>query len=326
MQSNSSASSSEPISLIASTVPFFFDTNLLNSELELFRSLHSHHRNGRTSSCVDTVLQGIWDSYGNLPTDASLLYASLMWHSYWKDYETPGWSPTGTNDFFTYKGKFHSALSSAMRSGNMNECHFLAVFLASQSTKSGVRVAGFKEELHTYQQGIVRIHQVLLSQVGEEHYRPLRNLYNFILSFSRRIMCRGDFSMPEYLIEDAAKGIPTSEDEIQLTRTSVEPPLRSHHDEEFQHDWDRWHGTVCCLCKEFATMAACFEIFLVSSDTCKLNADAIRATRQKLDNLCSINDISYIFRTVRHPVPFLFDPFPCCISGCNSVDEILTLR
>lgn len=306
-----------------------FDTNLPDSEMDLIRYLHSHHRGARTSSCVGVLLQELWENYGNIPTDKTLLYASLMWESYWKGYDprqdynsTPegisaGWSPGGTWEFFNYKAKFIEELKIAIQSPqNITECHFFALFLASQSTKSGVR--GFQDELHTYQQGMVRILKILLSQPqderGREKYRPLMKLYRFIVSFSRRIMCRGDFSMPEYLVEDAAKLIPDDTDtETALVplprRTSVvqtisnitipEPRLvKPLHEEGFEHDWDRWNETVCCLCKEFATMAECFEIFLVSGETCKLTANAIRTTREKLDHLVSIHDISYVFRTV----------------------------
>jgi hypothetical protein len=246
-----------------------------------------------------------------------------MWESYWKGYDSTDsdWSPTGTWDFFNYKAKFISELRTAIQDpSNINECHFFALFLASQSTKSGV--LGFQDELHTYQQGMVRILKVLLSQEGKDKYRPLMKLYKFIVSFSRRIMCRGDFSMPEYLVKDASKIV--SEEDMQVVvstarRTSVvqtisnivvpDDPgmgMRPLHEEGFEHDWDRWNETVCCLCQEFETIAECFQIFLVGGETCKITANSIGAARQKLDHLVSIHDISYVFRTVHLP------PIPSC--------------
>ena len=315
----SGSSSPESMPLVASRLSLLHDVNLPDSELNLIRFLHDHHRGAKTTSCVGVLLQNLWESYGNIPTDKALLYASLMWESYWKDYgSAEDWSPTGTWEFFSYRVKFISELRTALQDPeNINECHFFALFLASQSTKSGV--AGFKEELHTYQQGMVRILKILLSQRGKDMYRPLMKLYKFIVSFSRRIMCRGDFSMPEYLVEDAAKVI--SEDPQDSMQVIMHPTERSSvgqtignipihdrtvvplHEEGFEHDWDRWNETVCCLCKEFATMAECFHMFLISGETCRLTTHAIRAMREKLDNGVNINDISYVFRTVHFPHP-----------------------
>jgi len=318
LNSTSGSSSPEPMPLVASSLSLLFDANLPDSELNLIRFLHSHHRGARTSSCVGVLLQNLWESYGNIPTDKALLYASLMWESYWKDYgSAEDWSPTGTWEFFNYKAKFISEMRALKDSESINECHFFALFLASQSTKSGV--PGFKEELHTYQHGMVRILKTLLSQRGKDKYRPLMKLYKFIVSFSRRIMCRGDFSMPEYLVEDAAELI--LEDPPDSTQLIMHPTERSSvgqtignipihertvvplHEEGFEHDWDRWNETVCCLCKEFATMAECFHMFLISGETCRLTTHAIRAMREKLDNGVNINDISYVFRTVHFPHP-----------------------
>ena len=185
-----------------SGLSLLFDTNLPDSDLNLIRSLQSHC-GARTSSCVGLVLQHIWEAYGRIPAEKSLLYACIMWESYWKGYGTPGWSSAGTWEFFKYKDKFLTEIRDALMSNNFNECHFLAFFIASQSVKSGV--AGFKEELHLYQLGMVRISKFLLCQEGIRTHRPLTKLYPLILSFTQRIMCRGDFSMPEYLVEDAAK-------------------------------------------------------------------------------------------------------------------------
>jgi hypothetical protein len=295
----------EPIPLIASTLSLLTDTNLPGSELDLIRYLHSHHRGATTTSCVGILLQNLWDAYGNIPTDKTLLYASLMWESYWKDYETPGWSPAGTRDFFNYKAKFRDEFKNSIKSGNINECHFFALFLASQSSKSGVRA--FTEELHTYQKEMVRILKVLLS--GEQ-YRPLMKLYRFIVSFSRRIMCRGDFSMPEYLVEDAAKIV---DGEMQLVTTrsmpavqvfsdiSIPEPVGHLHDGDSDlHKWDSWNQTDCCLCAEFETMARCFQMFVATGERCGLTSNDIRRTRIKLDQMVNIHNIFYVFRTVIH--------------------------
>lgn len=321
----------------------FFDTNLPESELDLIRYLHSHHRGARTTSCVGILLQNLWESYGNIPTDKTLLYASLMWESYWKDYESPGWSPTGTWDFFNYKDKFLQELRMSINSGAVNECHFFALFLASQSTKSGV--PGFKQELHTYQQGMVRVLKTLLSQNPTGNfYQPLMKLYKFILSFSRRIMCRGDFSMPEYLLPDAATAVPPDPMEMQLIATRgrasstssslggyvVPGPMSVRHveDEGFEHQWDYWNQSVCCLCNEFTTMGDCFQVFLESGENCKLPGNAIGTMRKKLDELVNIHNISYVFRTVPPPLsppPREFSFTPLLIDNLFPPDNIFTL-
>lgn len=318
-----------------------FDANLPDSELELIRYLHSHHRGARTTSCVGILLQNLWESYGNIPSDKTLLYASLMWESYWKDCESPGWSPTGTRDFFKYKDKFLPELRMAINTGNVNECHFFALFLASQSTKSGV--SGFKKELHTYQQGMVHVLKAILSQNPQGNYRPLMKLYKFIVSFSRRIMCRGDFSMPEYLLPDAATAVPPDPLEMQLvtsTRNStsrspgghvVPGPMSVRHveDDGFEHQWDYWNQSVCCLCNEFATMGECFQVFLAGGEYCKLPGNAIRTMRRKLDELVNIHDISYVFRTVPPCLasPVLLSFLAISLPGYHSLDPVvLTFR
>lgn len=277
----------ESIPLIASRRSLLYDTNLSDTENRLIRYLHDHHRGARTTSCVSILLSNLWDAYGSIPQDKTLLYASLMWESYWKDYETPGWSPKGTPDFFAYKGKFRDEFSKSNKSGNINECHFFALFLASQSSKSGV--PEFTKELHTYQREMVRIWKVLMTG---ERYRPLMKLYKFIVSFTRRIMCRGDFSMPEYLVEDAAKI--ESDGEVQLVSNLPRPAVQHLHD-HILHEWDYWNRTDCCLCKEFATMADCFQMVVATG---RLTAADIRTTRIKLDKMVNIHDISYVFRTV----------------------------
>jgi hypothetical protein len=290
----------EPIPLIASRRSLLYDTNLSDPENSLIRYLHDHHRSARKTSCVGILLSNLWDAYGSIPQNKTLLYASLMWESYWKDYETPGWSPKGTPDFFAYKGKFRDEFSKSNKSGNIDECHFFALFLASQSSKSGV--LEFTKELHVYQREMVRICKVLMS--GEK-YRPLMKLYKFIVSFSRRIMCRGDFSMPEYLVEDAAKI--ESDGEMQLVSTKSlpvgqmfsnlpQPAVQQLQDQEL-HQWDYWNRTDCCLCKEFATMANCFQMVVATG---RLTSNDIRTTRIKLDDMVNIYDISYVFRTVIH--------------------------
>jgi hypothetical protein len=233
-----------------------------------------------------------------------------MWESYWKDYETPGWSPAGTRDYFIYKAKFRDEFNNASKSGNINECHFFALFLASQSSKSGVRA--FTEELHAYQKQMVRILKFLLS--GQQ-FRPLMKLYKFIVSFSRRIMCRGDFSMPEYLVEDAAK-VPHGAMQLVTTRNipvekafsniSIPEELKHLHDDDpDMHKWDSWYQTDCCLCNEFATMARCFQMFVATGERCRLTANDIRTTRSKLDQMVNIHNIFYVFQKVIHGKEYL---------------------
>jgi hypothetical protein len=297
--------SMEDIPLIVSHVSLLHDTNLSDPENYLIRFLHNHHRGARTTSCVGILLRDLWDTYGNIPQDKTLLYASLMWESYWKDYETPGWSPKGTPDFFKYNGKFRYEFDKSFKSGNINECHFFALFLASQSSKSGI--PEFTKELHKYQREMVRIWKVLMS--GEKN-RPLMKLYKFIVSFSRRIMCRGDFSMPEYLVEDAAKIVPDGEMQLVRTRSLPvvqmfsnlpEPAVQHLQDHDLDlHEWDYWNKTDCCLCKEFTTMADCFQMVVAAGQRCGLTANGIRTTRIKLDKMVNIYDISYVFQTVIH--------------------------
>ena len=134
-------------------------------------------------------------------------------------------------------------------------------------------------------------------------------------------MCRGDFSMPEYLLPDAATAVPPDPMEMQLVVTTgtwkptstssslgayvVPGPMSVRHveDEGFDHRWDYWNETVCCLCNEFATMGECFQIFLVSGENCKLPGNAIATMRRKLDEMVNIHNISYVFKTVP-PLPF----------------------
>lgn len=269
------------------------DVNLSPSELDSIHSLHSHHRGARTTSCVGILLQHLWDTYGSIPTNKTLLYASLMWESYWHCYEIAGWSPTGTWDFFNYKDKFLTEMKKDITSGLVNECHFFALFLASQSAKSGV--PGFKKELHTYQQGMVRILKALLREDRMVVYRPLMKLWEFILSFTRRIMCRGDFSMPEYFVEDARK--------IESEEVQMDSPFSGN---VFEHQWTFWNETECCLCEEFATIADYFRLFLVNGEACQQPFPGICTIRLKLDNMINIHDISDIF----HKVSFIFCPFP----------------
>lgn len=55
--------------------------------------------------------------------------------------------------FLQLQSEVHSW--SAINLRKMNECHFFALFLASQSSKSGIM--GYKNELRIYQTGMVRI-------------------------------------------------------------------------------------------------------------------------------------------------------------------------
>jgi hypothetical protein len=304
---NPSKEKEKPMSLSPPRMSLLIDTNLPDPELNLIRSLHSHRRGARTTSCVGVVLQHIWEAYGNIPTEKTLLYACIMWESYWKDYGTPGWSSTGTWEFYNYKDKFIKELGTALKSENawenVGECHFFALFVASQSLKSGV--AGFKEELHTYQQGIVRI--FLWCQKGKGTYRPLTKLYPFVLSFTRRIMCRGDFSMPEYLVKDAAEVV---SEEAQ--RVSPEPLGQHFHEDDFEHYWTFWNATVCCLCKEFATIEECFQTFLASGEAYHQLSHPIDRIRFKVDEM--IKDLTDVFRNVS----FIFCPFPQIIKSLTS--------
>jgi hypothetical protein len=106
----------------------------------------------------------------------------------------------------------------------------------------------------------------------------------------------GDFSMPEYLVEDAANI-------VTQQIGGPDPLLQLPWDDGLEHNWVFWNGTNCCLCKEFPIMAECFQIFLVGGETC---APSIHRTRLKLDKMVNIHDISYVFRTVSS----IFRPIP----------------
>jgi hypothetical protein len=89
--------------------------------------------------------------------------------------------------------------------------------------------------------------------------------------------------MPEYLVEDAAKVV------------SEEAQMVHFYEDDFEHKWTFWNTTVCCLCKEFATMAEYFQSFLASGEAGQLLSPIARI-RFKLDKM--ITDISDVFRNV----------------------------
>ncbi len=304
----------ESLPVVASPIPLITDSELPEREISLVQQLHRHHRGSKIGSCVGVLLKNLWNAYGAVFTDKTLLYSALTWESYWKDYGSDGWSPGGTYEYYFYKSRFHESLADAMRTEAITECHFFALFLASQSSKSGV--PGFKEELAMYQQGMVHVMKFLNGRPENDkrRFRPLKKLHSFILSFTRRILCRGDFSMPEYLVEDAAKDLP----EVEMQQVAKRLPiatsihnfgatLRSSsvhsHDHGFNlHQWDYWNQVDCCLCTEFELMSDCFHMFVRSGETCRLVEQAIRSTRQKVDNMLNIHDISYVFKCVYLPL------------------------
>lgn len=297
-----------PLSLIT-------DTNLSDRELFLIRRLYIRHQSSKVSSCVGVLLQHLWSEYGSIFSNKSLLYAALAFESYWNGYSTEIWSPSGTVEYHSFKSRFNISLMDAIRTEEISECHFFALFLASQSSKSGINI--FKEDLAVYQQGMVKVLRFLGPMSRDNRFWPLQQQHSFILSFTRRILCRGDFSMPEYLVADVAMdSLPSLEVKRATNRFPIatslsEMQISSHssqdcHDrgEDF-HKWDYWNDVVCCLCKEFEEMAACFQILVnpaqQDEESYEWVAHTLNWVRRKVDNMLNLHDVSYVFRCV-HPI------------------------
>ena len=204
----------------------------------------------------------------------------------------------------------------AIQQREISECHFFALFLASQSSKSGV--SEFRQDLAVYQRGMVEVLRVLSDNV--QGFRPLQHLHPFLLSFTRRILCRGDFSMPEYLVDDVRTGSNLSAPEMRqvvqrlpiATRLSEIPTSSTLAPEHGQlqtinlHNWDYWNEVDCCLCGEFEEMAEWFQIVInspgKSEETFKMLEPSIRRTWRKVDNMLNIHDVSYVFECVCYPL------------------------
>ena len=293
-----------PVSLI-------FDINLSDQELFLLRRLYMRHQSSKVSSCVGLLLQHLWNSYGSVFKDKTLLYAALTFESYWNDDSTDNWSPFGNVEYYSFKSRFNTSLIDSIGRGDISECHFFALFLASQSSKSGVH--SFKKELAVYQQGMVEIQRFLSRSSEADRYRPLHQQRPFFLSFTRRILCRGDYSMPEYLVADLSTD---SLPELELRRvpSQLSPSLRQlsgypsapcQDDGVEFHSWDYWNGVNCCLCTEFVEMARCFEILVDQllqnqEETYDRVRGTIHRIREKVDKMLNFHDVSYVFKCV-HP-------------------------
>ena len=307
---------STPISLIT-------DSELSDRELYLLRRLFRRHQSNRITSCVGVLLQNLWNTYGSVFVDKSLLYAALTFESYWNNYSesnhaTGKWSPTGSWEYYTLKSRFHEFLSNAISENRISECNFFALFMASQSSLSGE--ASFKEDLNVYQQGMVRILKSLKeteeNNDSNKKLQHLRSLHPFIFSFTRRILCRGDFSMPEYLVADTAMQTPPQAGMskvakkiphvVNCLRDIPSNPILDSLDPQVHnvpyHNWDYWNEVICCLCREFDIMAECFQLALrpLSEWEYELDvvADSLIRTRDKIDNMLNWHDASYVFRAV----------------------------
>jgi hypothetical protein len=238
-----------------------------------------------------------------------------MFESYWYYSDKPGWCPGGNAEYFEFKSRFNEGLLAAMEGGQLTEVHLLALFVASQSSKSGVQI--FKKDSAFYQQGMVRVLR-FLDQSREPGYRPLQNQEPFFLSFTRRVMCRGDFSMPEYLVADQTiERLPDEEVQqvvgrlpfanglrnMQFSSTpSPSPSPQFPHHPDVLHQWDYWNKTVCCLCHEFEEMSSLFEI-LVRQNPSDLGGkryvmQELKKMCQKVDGMVNINNISAVFSVV----------------------------
>ena len=290
------------------------DTNLSERELFLIRRLYRRHQNSKVSSCVGVLLQNLWGSYGSVFADKTLLYAALAFESYWNDYDMKTWSQSGTAEYHIFKSRFNRSLWHAIERNKVSECHFFALFLASQSSKSGVTM--FKQDLAVYQEGMVKVLKFLNQPSKGGGFRPLHQHHSFILSFTRRIMCRGDFSMPEYVVADvAATPLPELEVQQVANRLPIATSLREMHPpmalpsncEEHRidlHKWDYWNDIICCLCNEFQAMSECFQILInpaQQSEECHERvAHTITRARKKVDKMLNLHDISYVFKYV-HP-------------------------
>ena len=329
--SNSSKGSSPEMSsaLVTTPIPsdpplspyisFITDCDLPDRELLLLRRMHHRLCGSKFSSCVGTLLQNLWNSYGNIFENKTLLNAALMFESYWYESDKPTWSPNGSIEYIQFKSRFNMALWDAMESQHLTEADFLALFLASQSSKSGVMV--FKKDLALYQQGMVRVLR-FMNQSRKRGYRPLQNQESFFLSFTRRVMCRGDFSMPEYLVGDhsieslpdhevqevsqrvrIAKGLPEMRSPVQPSPSPSPSPRYHYHPIEL-HTWDYWNSTVCCLCHEFEDMSVWFQLLVrqppPGPESYLYLANEIKRTRQKVDGMLNIDNVSYVFKAV-HP-------------------------
>jgi hypothetical protein len=289
------------------------DSELPDRELFLVRRLYNRHYSTRISSCVGELLQNLWSAYGSVFANKTLLYAALAFECYWDGHSTEAWSPHGNYEYYLFKSRFHQSLMDAIQKGDISECHFFALFLASQSAKSGFHA--FKQDAAVYQQGMVKVLGVLNQQDAAQHYRPLHQLYPFITSFTRRVLCRGDFSMPEYVVEDVAKHplpdgnrLPAATG-LQDLRTSGHLPQDCLSNRYDLHRWDFWNEIDCCLCNEFEEMGDCFEIFVNQSapENHHIVAQSIQRTRWKLDNMSNLHDVSYVFQHVRSIRPTELD-------------------
>ena len=312
----------EETTLILPPSPAFItDCNLSDREVFLLRRIQFRVGNSKFSSCVGTLLKNLWNSYGNIFENETLRYGALMFESYWFDSDKPTWSPKGSVEYFLFKSRFNDTLWDAMEKRDLNEAHLLALFLATQSSKSGVAI--FKNDLAVYQQGMVHVLR-FLDQSRKRGFRPLHDQETFFLSFTRRVMCRGDFSMPEYLVRDHAIDIlphqsdqathqivtrhPISKGLPEMRFPSHPPPRPSpqyqRHPDNL-HTWDYWNETVCCLCHEFEEMSVIFQM-LVGQRSRSVGShqyleDAVIRIRKKVDTMVNVNDISYVFKTV-YPV------------------------
>jgi len=291
-------SDTSSVDIVAPVTPQLFlhpvyDSNLPSNELLSIRRLWERYNSSTLSSCVGVLLKNLWDSYGTVFSDKSLLYAALAFESYWNNYAAPGWNPNGTEEYYYFKYRFNHQLRKALERNEVGECHLFALFLASQSSKSDVTI--FKEESALYQRGMVEVMAAL--QERPTQYQPLRDLHRFSLSFTRRVMCRGDFSMPEYVVKDAAMQMKIPQN------ISVNDEYDEDEYEEDLHRWDYWNTTLCCLCKDFKALAKSFHL-LVSVQNYQGIADTIPLVRERLDGMLSLHNVSYAFKAVGPAVSF----------------------
>lgn len=314
--------SGDNLRVVGSPVSLIMDTDLSHRELYLLRRLFRRHQSNRITSCVGFLLQNLWNTYGSVFVDKSLLYAALTFESYWDNYSEANraakvWSPTGSWEYYSLKSRFHESLITAIGENRISECHFFALFMASQSSLSGE--ASFKEDLNMYQRGMVQVQKYLKEKEDQKEntsVQHLKPLHPFIFSFTRRILCRGDFSMPEYLAADMAtqgsldKGMHKVRKKLPhvvgVLRDIPSNPIQESLDPNVHnvpyHNWDYWNEVDCCLCREFDIIGSCFQLSLRPVSEWDFEpdqvADVILRTRHKMDGKLNWHDAAYVFRAV----------------------------
>ena len=272
------------------------DSELSDRELSLLRRLYFDVAQDEPPHNV--ILQNLWNVYGVIFTDKTLLSATLLFAC--------RRFAVGSVEFLTHVSRFHRNLASALQQNNITDCHFFALALAFMSLSSGelrniygpVYLRGCIEVLRSFRQKSISFQSAGSVPRSLYHYFYWIVILEQVWGPRTRSL---DFEMLE-LGEALPSGNDFSVQDFSDPRAYVRISLRNYP-QTFQSD-DFLLRLPMSSNEIFYSVYACFQLFYASSrssfDEPKVRQiyRFIRQARRNLETTLALPSVIAIFQRV----------------------------